>query len=273
MLIVEGTYFDPAVAVGAIDGAVFVVEVKGKHAHFRLVYVARTSASGRTCYRSLDGADAVARGSGRTMPAKITTASGQGLCVQELRCVRLRLPFKPADGWRNTLDWYEGFAPYGDQAEAFSRLSIVGFVDDDCVPVLAFEVGAVLFVLLGVNGDDGALEKGKRIARRGELLTHALTAGRVEANERQGEPRPHLVLHLFEHVVRRHDEDAVAAAATHELGQHHGSADTDRDADAWTHHLRVINPVTRVRFLAGPRVDQSPNRSGLPIRVSLFRRH
>lgn len=38
--------------------------------------------------------------------------------------VRLRLPFKPAaDGWRDTLDWYEGFPPYGHQAEAFSRLS------------------------------------------------------------------------------------------------------------------------------------------------------
>lgn len=38
--------------------------------------------------------------------------------------VRLRLPFRPADpGWRATLDWYEGFTPYGHQAEAFSRLS------------------------------------------------------------------------------------------------------------------------------------------------------
>ncbi|TFB67982.1 DEAD/DEAH box helicase [Cryobacterium sp. Hz9] len=38
--------------------------------------------------------------------------------------VRLRLPFKPAeDGWRSTLDWYEGFPPYGHQAAAFARLS------------------------------------------------------------------------------------------------------------------------------------------------------
>jgi len=38
--------------------------------------------------------------------------------------VRLRLPFRPADaGWRDSLDWYEGFPPYGHQAEAFARLA------------------------------------------------------------------------------------------------------------------------------------------------------
>jgi ATP-dependent helicase YprA (DUF1998 family) len=39
--------------------------------------------------------------------------------------VRLRLPFRPADGtWPVALDWYpEDFAPYGHQARAFERLS------------------------------------------------------------------------------------------------------------------------------------------------------
>ena len=38
--------------------------------------------------------------------------------------VRLRLPYRPADdGWRSTLEWYEGFTPYGHQAAAFARLS------------------------------------------------------------------------------------------------------------------------------------------------------
>lgn len=38
--------------------------------------------------------------------------------------VRLRLPFRPADdGWRDSLEWYEGFTPYGHQAAAFARLS------------------------------------------------------------------------------------------------------------------------------------------------------
>ncbi|MGP5124258.1 DEAD/DEAH box helicase [Glutamicibacter ardleyensis] len=38
--------------------------------------------------------------------------------------VRLRLPFEPAQpGWRDCLDWYEGFDPYGHQARAFERLT------------------------------------------------------------------------------------------------------------------------------------------------------
>lgn len=38
--------------------------------------------------------------------------------------VRLRLPFEPAQpGWRDSLDWYEGFDPYGHQARAFERLT------------------------------------------------------------------------------------------------------------------------------------------------------
>src|SRR5689334_19954228 len=38
--------------------------------------------------------------------------------------VRLRLPFEPAaDGRRESLDWYKGFAPYRHQAMAFQRLT------------------------------------------------------------------------------------------------------------------------------------------------------
>ena len=41
--------------------------------------------------------------------------------------IRLRLPFRPAeDGWRESLEWYEGPTPYGHQAAAFSRLSSSG---------------------------------------------------------------------------------------------------------------------------------------------------
>ncbi len=41
--------------------------------------------------------------------------------------VRLRLPFRPAaPGWRDALEWYEGFPPYGHQAAAFRRLSSLG---------------------------------------------------------------------------------------------------------------------------------------------------
>lgn len=38
--------------------------------------------------------------------------------------VRARVPFRAADGgWRDSLGWYEGHAPYGHQAAAFRRLS------------------------------------------------------------------------------------------------------------------------------------------------------
>lgn len=38
--------------------------------------------------------------------------------------LRTRLPFRPADdGWRSSLDWYQGPTPYGHQAAAFARLT------------------------------------------------------------------------------------------------------------------------------------------------------
>ncbi|WP_068403108.1 DEAD/DEAH box helicase [Kribbia dieselivorans] len=41
--------------------------------------------------------------------------------------LRLRLPFQPAkDGWRDSLEWYDGFTPYGHQAAAFERLTSLG---------------------------------------------------------------------------------------------------------------------------------------------------
>lgn len=41
--------------------------------------------------------------------------------------VRARVPFRPAEnGWRDSLDWYEGPTPYGHQARAFERLSSFG---------------------------------------------------------------------------------------------------------------------------------------------------
>ncbi|SEB29973.1 DEAD/DEAH box helicase [Rhodococcus koreensis] len=45
--------------------------------------------------------------------------------------VRLRLPFRPAgEGWRDSLEWYEGFTPYGHQAVAFERLSSYRLSDE-----------------------------------------------------------------------------------------------------------------------------------------------
>ncbi|SBS79305.1 Putative helicase (fragment) [uncultured Mycobacterium sp.] len=51
--------------------------------------------------------------------------------------VRVRLPFRAAaDGWREHLEWYEGFTPYGHQAGAFARLSTYHRDDDRPQPTL-----------------------------------------------------------------------------------------------------------------------------------------
>ena len=50
--------------------------------------------------------------------------------------VRARVPFRPADtGWRDALEWYEGFTPYGHQAAAFARLSSANLGDKKANPL------------------------------------------------------------------------------------------------------------------------------------------
>ena len=50
--------------------------------------------------------------------------------------VRLRLPFEPAgEGWEQSLDWHEGFPPYGHQAAAFERLSSANLSDTKTRPL------------------------------------------------------------------------------------------------------------------------------------------
>jgi hypothetical protein len=71
----------------------------------------------------------------------------------------------------------------------------------------------------------------QRVARRGQLLADALDADGVESHERDGEPGPHLVPHLLQHVPRGDDEDPLAAAAPDELGQDHADFEALAEAD------------------------------------------
>ena len=96
-----------------------------------------------------------------------------------------------------------------------------GKVDDDGVPLLAFQVRLVAGALEGVDGDDGALEIGEWIAGGRQLLADFLDAGGVEADEWQREAAPQLMLHLLEYVSGGDDEDAFAATAPDEFGQDH----------------------------------------------------
>src|SRR5699024_8431286 len=79
---------------------------------------------------------------------------------------------------------------------------VVNLVDDDGIPVDFFQVGAVLRGLERVEGDNHAWEVRKRVAGSRQLLPDLLDAYRVQAHERDGKPRPHLLLHLFHDVLR-----------------------------------------------------------------------
>ena len=90
---------------------------------------------------------------------------------------------------------------------------------------------------------------------------------RVEPDEREREPGPHLVLHLLEHVPRRDDEDPLAAAAPDQLGEDH--ADLERLAEADRVGEQDARPeVRRVERLAdggllvGERVGEHVGRDG-----------
>ena len=98
---------------------------------------------------------------------------------------------------------------------------VVRLVDDDGVPPLLAQARVVAVGLQRVDRDDHALEVGERVAGGRQLLPDPLDAGRVQPHERQREPRPHLVLHLLQHVPRRDDEDALAPAPPDQLGEDH----------------------------------------------------
>ena len=64
------------------------------------------------------------------------------------------------------------------------------------------QVRRVAVALQRVDRDDHPLVVGERVAGGRQLLPDPLDAGRVQPHERQREPRPHLVLHLLQHVPR-----------------------------------------------------------------------
>src|SRR5699024_6066177 len=70
---------------------------------------------------------------------------------------------------------------------------------------------------------------GEGVPARGEFLPDPLDAERVQPDERQREACPELELHLLKDVLRRDDEDSLAAAAASQLRQDH--ADLDRLAE------------------------------------------
>src|SRR5699024_4884708 len=121
---------------------------------------------------------------------------------------------------------------------------VVGFVDDDGVPVRAVQVMCVDVALERVHGDDRALEIGEGVATSGDVLLNTLDSGGVQTDERDGEASPQLTLELLQHMRGGDDEDALAAAAPDEFREQDADleglpkADHVRDQDAW---LRVLH--------------------------------
>lgn len=111
---------------------------------------------------------------------------------------------------------------------------VVRFVDHDRVPALFAKVRHVPIAFQRVDRDDDALVVGERVPAGREHLSNPLNAGRIQADEGEREPRPQLHLHLLEHVLRRHDEDAVASAPSDQFREDHA----DLDGLAQTHRVR-----------------------------------
>ncbi len=72
-------------------------------------------------------------------------------------------------------------------------------------------------LLQRVDRDDRLVVVVERVVVRRDLLAHTLEPDRVEADQRNGEARPQLLLELREHALHRRHEDASPAAAADEL--------------------------------------------------------
>ena len=126
-----------------------------------------------------------------------------------------------------------------------------------CLP----QVGQVLVALERVDRDDDALEVAERVAGGGQLLPDPLDPERVQPDERDREPRPHLALHLLEDVPGRDDQDPLAAPAPDQLGQDHADlqrlAEPDRvgEQDARA-QVRLVQRLADGGLLVAERVGE-----------------
>ncbi len=97
---------------------------------------------------------------------------------------------------------------------------VVALVDHHRIPADLLQVVAVAAgVLEGVDRDDRPLVERERVAVGRDLPADPLDAFGVEADERDGEPGPQLVLELLQDVAGGDDQDALAPAPADQLRQ------------------------------------------------------
>lgn len=98
----------------------------------------------------------------------------------------------------------------------------MALIHHDGIPVDPFEVMSVAAcVLESVDADDRSLVVRERVAVDRDLAPNLGNAVAVEADQRDGEAGPQLVLKLFEYVAWGDDENAVASSSAYQLAQDH----------------------------------------------------
>ena len=91
---------------------------------------------------------------------------------------------------------------------------MLALIHHHCVPVTFLQVALVLSVALeGVDGDDHPVEEIERVHVRRDLRLHALDPDRVEADKRNREAGPELLLELAQDRLQGDYEDAVTPTA------------------------------------------------------------
>ena len=108
---------------------------------------------------------------------------------------------------------------------------IVDLVDHDDVPLHLLQLRPILRLLKSVHRHDHPGEIRERIPARRQLLPHLLNAHRVQAHQRNGEPRPHLLLELLQHMPRSHHENPRTPTAANQLRDDHSDLEGLAQAD------------------------------------------
>ena len=110
------------------------------------------------------------------------------------------------------------FGQPGTLGAAAALGDVVGFVDDDDVPIGLFQIVAVFDVLLeGVDGNNGAVKMVERVMVGRDTVAHPLQALRVQTGQTNAETVPELLLELGEHGFDRQHQNALALATGDQL--------------------------------------------------------
>lgn len=95
---------------------------------------------------------------------------------------------------------------------------VVGFVNDDDVPVRVFQIMPVLNILLEcIDGNNRTVEMMKRIVIAGNTMTHPLQALRIQARQTNGKAAPEFLLKLTKHGLDRQHQYALSPTSRYQL--------------------------------------------------------